>query len=341
MSPRHLVSVFVGCFLGLGLVHCGGKTDECDPAKCSAGNQCIEQDGVTECRLTCDMQVGPTGCPSGYRCFGAPVSYCQALVPQTPAAQGQWGTSCNSLEGVEAAGCDNANGFYCHFDDRNDPNAFCTRMDCQTDRECAGGYYCGSANVIPPGRRDKREIGVTQKRCLKRTYCSPCSTDVDCGPADDGTKQFCVPGANGDGLCTKACTKDTNCADEATCRDFGDDRKLCYPNAEVCVGDGNLCSPCRSDADCAAGGGACVKSRYSTEKTCTVPSKVTCKLGNETTPSVFDCPEATPPGSAANSIVSCVGEVYSEVPENQCSGLVRFARSEDGGYQIGCYARTR
>ena len=343
MSPRHLVSVFVSGFLGLGLLHCGGETKvECDPAKCAAGNQCIEQDGVTECRLTCDAQTGPTGCPYGYRCAtGATATYCQALTYKTTEAPGQWGTPCNSLEGAEASACDKAQGFYCQFSDRNDPNAFCSLYGCQSDSECAGGYYCGDANVIPSAPRAKRTIGETERYCLPRTYCAPCEHDVDCGPADDGQKQRCAADANGKGFCTKPCTKDTNCADEAKCVDY-DDTKVCYPIAQVCVGDGNFCSPCRSDADCTAGGGACVKSRYSTEKTCTVASKVKCEnVGSQTKPPVFDCPATTPEGAAANSIVSCVGAIYKEVPADQCSGLVRFGRREEDGYQVGCYARPR
>lgn len=344
MSTRISFSVLGGLLLGAGLFNCslsGGTYEDgpdaaptCDTAKCAAGNECIEDQGVTECRLTCDTQRGATGCPTNYTCASnGSRTFCKADKNQPTPRAGQYGAACTALQGVNAEECDYESGFYCQFNDRNDPNAFCTRYDCESDADCTGGYFCGSANDIPFGAKEKRVIGATHKACLPRTFCSPCETDLDCAP-DNGVPQFCERDVNGAGYCTKECSKDTNCNDEAACVDG-----LCAPIAQVCVGDGSFCSPCRSDADCATGGGACVKSRYSTEKTCTVPSKKKCDITGET--AVFDCPTDMPALSPARSFVSCVGQVFSEVPVDQCSGLVPLGKTEDDGVQVGCFGRLR
>ena len=88
-----------------------------------------------------------------------------------------------------------------------------------------------------------------------------------------------------------------------------------------------------------------MKSRYSTEKTCTAPSKVECDLEGESP--VFDCPKELPSASPRDAISSCVGQFFTEVPLDQCSGLVvqSYSRDEQNkrvpSYQIGCYARRR
>ena len=345
MNTRSWVTL-VGVSLSLGLVHCSnsagtfdgtGGAQPCDDSKCNPGNQCIESNGVTECRLTCDAQRGATGCPTNYSCvIENAVGFCKADKFQPTPGPGQWGAPCSSLEGALASECDQANEFYCQYDDRNDPNAFCTSY-CNDDADCTGGYYCGTANDIPGGVRDKRTIGAVHKVCLPRDYCAPCVNDLDCAVSNDGTKQVCVADANNQGICTKPCSKNTNCNDEAACVDVGLESNVCYPIAGVCVGDGNLCSPCRSDSDCTAGGGACVQSRYSTERSCTVASKKPCNVTGDTP--VYDCPDL-PEGTARGSFVSCVGQVFAEVPEDQCSGLVPLGGANDG-QQVGCYARRR
>ena len=357
MSTRTSFTILGGLTLAVTMLNCSwsagtftpGAADAaptCDTSKCAEGNECIEDQGVTECRLTCTSQRGATGCPASYSCITTDVaSFCKPDKVQVTLGEGQYGAHCTSLDGKEAAECDQAQGFFCQYIDRNDPNAFCTRYDCATDDDCTGGYYCGSANDIPAKAKQARTIGATHKVCLPRAYCAPCTTDLDCAPADDGTKQFCTSDSNGVNFCTKNCLKDTNCPDEAKCKDDGDHGRACIPIAGTCVGDGLLCSPCRSDADCAAGGGACVKSRYSTEKTCTVPSKVKCDITGDT--AVFDCPKDLPPNAAKDSFASCVGQVFNEVPLDQCSGLVVQSRERDEtgalvpSYQVGCYARER
>lgn len=312
----------------------------CDTSKCGEGNECIEDEGTTECRLTCDAQRGANGCPATYSCVTTTAStFCKQDKVTVTVGAGQYGAYCTSLDGKEAAECDQDQGFFCQYTDRNDPNAFCTRYDCEDDTDCTGGYFCGTANDVPAKAKEKRTIGATHKVCLPRLFCAPCSTNLDCGPGAGGVPQVCSPDANGAMFCTKACTKDSNCNDEAKCADDGTSGKVCTPIAGTCVGDGSFCSPCRSDADCSSGGGACVRSRYSTEKSCTVPSKVKCDLEGDKP--VFDCPKDMPSGSPKKSFVSCVGQVFNEVPLDQCSGLVPLGASEDDGVQVGCYARKR
>lgn len=309
------------------------NTSACDSSKCAPENTCIEHEGVTECRLTCESQRGAKGCPANYTCIqSGDVAFCKEDKYSYEPRAGQWGFPCAAQEGLFASQCDQENGFYCLYGEPNDPYASCT-SSCTDDTDCTGGYYCGNTNDIPASAREKRTVGAVHRLCLPRAYCAPCENDVDCGPAANGNKQYCVGDANGKGICTPTCDSDGACNDEASCLPLNDTTKICYPIAQVCVGDGNLCSPCHSDADCAAGG-ACVDSAYTTERTCSTPSKVKCNLDNETKP--FDCPKETPPGAAAKSFVSCVGEVYKEVPRDQCTGLVYISNDSP---VVGCYAR--
>ncbi len=350
MSTRISISILGGLLMAVTGLNCSlsagtytapaDAAPSCDPAKCAEGNECIDDQGVIECRLTCESQRGATGCPSNYTCVTTEVaSFCKKDKLEVTVRAGQYGAACSSLEGKEAAECDQEQGFYCQYSDRNDPNAFCTQYDCESDADCTGGYFCSSANDVPEKAKKARTIGATHKVCMPRAYCAPCAVDLDCAPANDGTRQVCSSDAAGAGFCTKACLKDTNCNDEAKCVDDGEHGKVCSPIAGVCVGDGDLCSPCRADDDCAKGGGACVKSRYSTEKTCTVPSKKKCSIKGDAP--IFDCPKDMPEGTPKKSFVSCVGEVFNEVPRDQCSGLVPLGTSEDDGVQVGCYARKR
>lgn len=304
----------------------------CDSSKCAPDNTCIEYEGVTECRLTCDAQRGATGCPQNYSCIQhGSATFCKADRWSYEPAPGQWGTPCAAQEGLNASQCDSANGFRCLYNEPNDPNAICTAW-CETDEDCTGGFYCGDANDIPASARTRRTVGAVNRLCLPRSYCAPCENDVDCAPAPNGTKQYCVSDKNGAGICAPTCDSDGACNDEAFCANFGD-KNLCYPIAEVCVGDGTFCSPCRSDSDC-KDGGACVDSAYTTERNCSVPSKVKCQA--QANPPKFDCPKAMPAGTAKNSFPYCPGEFFKEAPRDHCTGLIELSKD---GQAIGCYAR--
>ena len=121
--------------------------------------------------------------------------------------------------------------------------------------------------------------------------------------------------ADANAYCTRACTQDADCAGG----------KYCFPNAGTCVGDGKLCSPCRSDSDCKAGGGICASSSYTTERFCTQPSASKCASR--------DCP-AAPEGVAG---VGCTKEPFDDVPGGSCIGLFKLDKNDIPG----CYTRAR
>lgn len=319
------------------LMACGGKT-ECDASRCAAGNQCIEDQGEVACRLPCDAQTGENGCPTNYTCRNnGKASFCAAnSYAPTPAA-GQFGARCDVKLGLVNPGCDSAQGFYCKGDSVNDPTAYCTLFDCTSDDQCAGGYYCGSVNKGP--NADTKQVlpgpENSERACLPRDYCAPCSADVDCGPGVGGAKQYCIADADGRGFCTSACTRDTNCNDEARCAPIDDALSVCYPIADRCVGDGALCSPCLSNADCTAGG-QCIRGLYTSERTCSQPSPSNC--GER------DC-NAPPENMSECGFVGCSSREGDNYPAGHCLGLVPLntnrCNTEEHYFEIGCYARSR
>jgi hypothetical protein len=147
----------------------------------------------------------------------------------------------------------------------------------------------------------------------------------------------CVSDTNGAKFCATECTNDKGCNSEAFCANTQDtDHAVCYPRANVCVGDGGLCAPCRSDADCKQGNvqGACVRGEFSTEQSCAIPSPMPCfdMKGNQT-PS--GCPKM---GEAPGAQIGCLGGVaFKEIPQNYCHGVVKFSTS----ITPGCYTPGR
>lgn len=317
----------------------------CDDAKCAPGNQCLDLDGEIKCRKVCSSNSDPaTSCPFGYTCIdtltGAP-PFCvkdQALrsdgTPLEKKPSGQWGASCQANLGLENPDCDTEQDFYCYGISPTDGDAYCTRYGCESDEECGAGFWCATVNTTPSVAREKRtKFGAVQRVCLRRSYCSPCVADVDC-PDLAGRKQYCVSDKNGESFCAPTCEATSNCANEARCVDVGLESKVCYPRAKVCVGDGELCSPCHSDADCGEDG-VCVKGQYTTEKACAkkAPSG-DCEL----------CPEKT---SAPAAGIACTREASDNLPEAYCVGVYEFGKpvqTPDGPVQpfdLGCWTPKR
>ena len=289
---------------------------------------------------TCGESV-PLGCVAG----AAPGQWCCNDLPAETYAQAfcvrnlrdvkvgpnQWGAACKATEGLEAnPSCDSAQGFYCYGTGPGDGASYCTRYDCHSDRECAPTFYCGTINVAPNVTTTKPTVGMTTTACIRREYCSPCSADIDC-PLLDNRKQHCVLDQNSLGLCAPECTASENCNFDAKCIDAGIGIKTCYPRAGGCVGDGSLCSPCRSDADCGEDG-ACVRGQYTTERSCAKKSEIPCKTGS-VSGTDFKCPASANPKAA----VRCLGSSFENVPLNYCHGLWRFGESAD----VGCWTPAR
>lgn len=320
----------------------------CDSSKCLPGNTCLALDGVVACRKTCSSNVDPSkNCPFGYTCvepsYGAAAFCVKDNTTLTKAPKGQWGAPCAATGGVsENPDCDSAQGFNCYGKSPTDGAAYCTRYDCQTDRDCAAGFYCGDANVSPNVEDNSRSIGETQRVCLRRDYCAPCSADLDCPPLN-GVPQHCFPDDNNVGYCTPECQSNKNCNKEAQCLSFdgmaadGGTLQVCYPRAGSCTGDGSLCAPCRSDKDCGTDG-VCVQGQFTTEKSCAKPSTIPCKYDGNNAPVAgkdFACPAVTSPEKVK---AYCLGKfIFPEVPKDFCHGVYAFGESID----VGCWTPAK
>lgn len=339
---------FTVIFGGLAvLAACSSDPDTpatCDSAKCATGNTCLAFEGETKCRKTCSSNADPAAsCPFGYTCTDTAVGdppFCVqdtalnfAGQPLEKKTSGQWGAKCQANLGMENPGCDGDQGFYCFGASPTDGDAYCTRYDCETDRDCGAGFWCGKANATPNvGTAKRTTFGEVQNVCLRRTYCSTCKVDLDCPPIL-GKAQHCIEDASGARVCSPECDGNASCPTEARCADVGVGAKVCYPRATVCVGDGSLCSPCRVDTDCGEDG-VCVKGQYTTEKTCAKKSTSSC--GTATARSQGSCPESLPDGSKA--LVRCLGTVFDEVPKDYCHGI--YTIGAEGG-DIGCWTPKR
>jgi hypothetical protein len=310
---------------------CTNKTDAgpagCDPTQCAAKNECLpDATGANiQCRLPCTAH---TDCPFNTYCTpGSPKNYCVRTTVAIPQQSGQWGTSCVPSEGyIPNPACDIDDGFACHATGTTDALAYCTLFDCQADTDCAGGYYCATINEAPNAHTDKRSFGKTRAVCLKRAYCSPCAADFDC-PIIDGTQSRCATDDVGGKYCATVCDTTSNCPLDASCNGVTDDgtAKVCKPHAGTCKGDGSLCSPCGSDADCPDG--FCLKGGYNSERFCSVKSTSVCDADHKGT-----CPAFT---GYAKTVVACQTTDDPNIPKDQCIGVIPFSDTGD----IGCYTK--
>lgn len=312
------------------------SSDECEDSKCAAGNRCIADQGVTKCRKTCETNWDPaTSCPLNYTCKpnAAGLKYCvedKTTVAAKPV--GLWGSPCNPAGGRDAnPDCDSAQGFKCFGRSPTDGASYCTRYDCTTDDDCAAGFGCQAQNTTPDVDAPKRlQIGAVVNVCVKRVYCSACKTDLDCAPLE-GRPQHCTADDLGNSFCAPECTNNSSCVRDAYCYDYGD-YKACYPRAGTCVGDGLLCSPCRSDADC-KDEGACAQGTYTTERFCASKAPGDCDGGRMS----GGCPANA---GTPNVRVACIGDNKTtvEVPPNYCHGLFQVEGQLAG---IGCWTPNR
>jgi hypothetical protein len=316
-------------------VACSSDPEPCDNGGCAAGNKCLAFNGETKCRKTCGSNSNPaTSCPFGYTCTDTQSGvepFCvqdKAVkgdgTPLTKKPSGQWGSKCPANLGAEQANCDGDQGFFCYGISPTDGDAYCTRYDCKSDDECGAGFWCATVNRTPNILNTRRKtLGETQTVCLRRTYCATCKADVDC-PDIAGKRQHCLLDASGAAACMPECDSNQACPNEARCMAYdGVDAQICYPRSNVCVGDGSLCSSCRSDADCGTDG-ICVKGEYTTEKSCAKKSSGDCSA----------CPKKSSNGKP----IGCSKDGSDILPAKYCVGLYYIGPDPS---DLGCWTPNR
>ncbi len=297
-----------------------------DPG-CKPGNEKV--DGV--CRLLCTKQAD---CPGDYSCTtNAGKSFCAKNADGVTTAKGEFGTPCNATLKRISDHPDCAADFRCFGRSPTDADAYCSRYGCGVDADCPGGFYCASVNAAPNVEttmrswRGKTEGAVTTV-CKKRsTFCSPCSSDVDCAARDyAGPALHCVADAGGKKYCTSECTNDASCPRDAACKSV-DGLQVCQPNAGSCTGDGSLCSRCESDAHCKEGG-FCLEQEFTKEKFCSAtPTGGACASGA--------CGSVP---SGAPWTIGCAKATNGLAPTDQCVGLRPF--DSDGNNDLGCWGKS-
>ncbi len=273
--------------------------------------------GPSICTRPCTGQTGPTGCPIGYDCFPtdpAKGSTCTKALYEVAPATGApllFGVSCN-LDDATCSRLGSGNpGVMCRkIQDYSakdpvpvatDPNAYCTGV-CESDVDCPLDFEC---------RTDYDKI----KKCLRRALCSACTVDANCG------KDFplCVPTKDGSSrYCSKSCASTGDCGgvqNTAFVCDVavdlqGNQVAACLHRFGACVGQGNICDPCRVKADCAKSGGSCYPNSTTGERFCTK----SCTSDSECSSGAGSIPSACDNTDPQMSFGGCDGDVDHSLP---------------------------
>ncbi len=208
---------------------------------------------------------------------------------------------------------------------------------CQADSQ--GNMYCTSRCSPSTGCAADAKCVPHFKLCLGgagATAPQACTRDEDCPPSARSYAQHCDfsggVGPSAMGFCAPECGSNSDCDSGQQCQNSGS--SYCTPRAGVCKGDGSLCSPCRSDADCT--NGDCVYAEYSTERFCSSTAKGVCP--SNAPPAAGMCPAKT---GAPQSGVGCVSAPApgmalppTSPPVNQCVGVVDLG----GAGVLGCWS---
>jgi hypothetical protein len=266
--PRRSPSVVVPCLLLLAILGPGCDSDSGDDTSdagtdttgevppvrvgfgepCAADGDCLSNACFEgHCTRACAWE---SACPEdGYACGDAGDGRTLCVTTRVPMRDGAPidGTSC------VGAACPEALGFRCLRTMADDPYAYCTHA-CTDDRDCPYRMTC--------------RTGEDGRFCRQRSYCEPCVLDDQCGYANDD----CVADESGTKFCSQACDPEraTTCPQDSTCTETVAGRWQCVPDFGRCVGDGELCHPCRDGADCDAGN-VCLTDRYTGFSFCGSP----------------------------------------------------------------------
>lgn len=305
---------------------CGGLKD------CAAGSgtACVTKDGVTGC------------------------------FPVKEHGKGQYGSVCPN----GAADCDAGAGFVC-VGAAGDIDAYCAKKGkdvCKTDADCSPGFWCGE--TTPVDDKNNKLWDQTSAICLRRSFCAPCATDLDCSQQ---TGAVCVPDAQGEKFCSLPCdpTK-PSCRRGSECVDVGAGAFACRPITGACHAKGTPsgCDACRIDKDCGPGA-ICRGSKEGfqpTVPTCAVPCGPKDASGKPTCPKApngfemvcldentfdtgfFSGPYTPADGNAAYGLcyppftVNNAAEYVGKVPpRNTCGNAIREGNEEcdDSNLSIG------
>ncbi len=249
-------------------------------------------------------------------------------------APGQFNTRCPL--GTE---CDREAGFFCKGIGEGDIDAYCMRAGCEDDAQCPVGYHCeqeqgfpcsdrcglrGNASFpgcVPGAEFDDPAAGwscgafsLVRKACLKRRFCIPCETDIDCAALGN---QLCARDAGGTKICTTTCDPDVADACPGGTSSFCSihDAEVGIPTCShryrpetgdsfhSCLGSGGPCHPCFVDGDC-GDNGLCTEAPTTGERFC-LDLDFTCTLSG----GVSDCPLS--PGGVR---MHCLGEAEGLQP---------------------------
>ncbi|HEY5242209.1 MAG TPA: hypothetical protein VIJ22_12110 [Polyangiaceae bacterium] len=272
-------------------------------------------------------------------------------------------------------------GWWCETVDTAPNVKTATRSFGKTRTVCTPRQYCAPCYA---DHDCPASAAGTQQHCIQTGtgadggatpgYCSPqcastaeCALDATCqkqwpvcAPAqgatcvsDDDCPSVQVPSGGAfqhcnQGTCTPECGGDSDCTGMGQkCGSLS----ACQPRAGTCLGAGDFCSPCRSDADCTSGGGYCLYADYSTERYCsTKVATGMCANPNMTgviinAASAGQCPKA-PAGSAASSTtkgaVGCTFSSTTLAPPDQCVALTSISNGNGGETQVvGCWTANR
>jgi hypothetical protein len=243
--------------------------------------------GASICTRKCTANTGATGCPIGYDCFptdAAKGMTCNKSLYEVDAVSGKpllIGVDCSSSNDVCTSTGSAAQSISCRRVSDNgdppmpvdfDPNAYCTAT-CATDADCPLDFVCEADFDM-------------QTKCLRRTLCTPCTVDGNCGmlfpicvPTADGSARYCSKTCGGNGDCGGVSNTALTCA--ASTSSDGSAVMACLHRAGRCVGEGNICDPCRFDTDCAKSGSSCLENIGTLERFCTksCTSDATCAGG--------------------------------------------------------------
>jgi hypothetical protein len=345
LAARALAATFLVAAGAAALVSGCSSESSPEPEPGCVGADCAPSGRYTPCRegSECDEAHG-FSCVNGecsYECRThqdcADVGHCDLVVlggerrsfcarDAAPPTPGELYTGCpNGDECADSAVCVGAGP--------GDLDAYCS-VDCVEDSDCADGYYCGVINRPPcedacgvagvktdPRCVPAEEIGalktyrcgelggVERSVCRQREFCATCETDADCLAVPD---QICAKDGSGEKICTKLCepgVRSCPWGNASECGNFDADLGVptCGHRFGSCHGSGEVCEPCRGNADCP--GGVCATSPFTSERWCiNLTTSCECKDGVDASGT---CKDGGCPNSPGGLAVVCIGDESS------------------------------